>query len=121
MNRENIRLAEQRFLRNEASTVFFGLFGCQILAPRNHTHPERMSDFRYQRTDIAEPDNPERLAMQIIAYRQLPAAASHGSVFSRKITHECVDQCPSQFYRRGRRVTRSAHSDPVLFRRGEID
>jgi hypothetical protein len=95
MNRHNIRLAKQRFLGNETSTMFFSLFGCQILAPRNHAHPERMSDFRDQRTDIAEPDNPERLAMQIIAYQRLPAAASHASVFSRKITHECVDQCPT--------------------------
>jgi hypothetical protein len=84
MNRHNIRLTKQRFLRNEASTMFFGLFAGQILAPRNHAHPERMSDFCDQRTDIAAPDDSERLAMQIIAYRQLPAAASHGSVFSRK-------------------------------------
>src|SRR6516225_9381525 len=98
MNRDNIRSPKQRFFRNQSSPpILFRLFTCQILAPRDDAHPERLSNFCDPRTDIAQSDDPERLTIQVITYRQLPAAASYGHVFGGKVAQERVDQCPSQF------------------------
>src|SRR5262245_12827848 len=70
-----IGLAEKLLLAHVVDADLLALLRCQILAPGNDFHPERLGDLSGARAELAEAEDAEGQTLQIHADRRLPRHA----------------------------------------------
>src|SRR3954453_17710575 len=75
MDRQKVRLPEQVLLRNKRRTAGLGLFFGEVLAPGDQIHADRLADLADLAAELAEAQEPERLAGELDAERRLPGHA----------------------------------------------
>src|SRR3954471_22497566 len=76
MDGDEIGLPQQVLLAaGKVDAHFAALVRGQVLAPRGDLHAERLGDVRDAGAQLAEPDDAERLALEVEADRALPQLA----------------------------------------------
>src|SRR5260370_37208985 len=72
MNAQEVRLAEQVFLRHQRGAAGLGGLRGEVLAPCDQRHAERLADLAHFGAELAEAEQAERLAAKLDAERRLP-------------------------------------------------
>ena len=121
MDRNDIRLAEQRLLVDESGAGSAGLLLGQVLAPGDHLHPEGETDARNFSSDVAQSDDAKALASQVRAEAHLPSSRLERSGFPIDASHARQDQRPSELDGRSGIVARRGDSDAEIGRGLAVD
>ena len=108
-------------LDTSSAPTFPGALGRQILTPGEHPHAERLANLGHPRTEPAKPEDPERLVLELLAETDLPLPFSGRSILGGNETQTRKDEPPGELSRREGPTARTAHRDPVLGSRLEID
>src|SRR5439155_26543392 len=90
-------------------------------APGDHFHAERESDSRHLRANVAEAENAERLTMETVAHRELPAAGAEVCVFQGDLARARKDESPGHLDGGACIVSRMRYHDTSLGRGLHID
>src|SRR6266436_188759 len=94
VDRQDVSVPEEFLLGDEPRSACFRLVHRKVLAPGDHVHAEREADSRNLRAHVAEAENAERLPVETVAYRELPAADAHMCVFQCDLTRARKDESP---------------------------
>ncbi len=77
MDGQDVGAAEQFVFRHVGRPGVFGGFGCQVRAPRDDVHAERLADLGHPATDSSQPEHTQNGAAQLRADGGLPTAGAH--------------------------------------------
>ena len=72
---QDVSAAEEFLLGDEPRSACLCLVGREVLTPGDHFHAEREPDSRNLRANIAKAKDAQRLTVETVAHRELPAAA----------------------------------------------
>jgi len=95
--------------------------GVQVLAPRDHVHPERLGDRGDLRAEPPQSDHAERRPRELRPDRVLPAALAQRAILGDDVPRQREDQRPRQLDRRGDEAVGAGHDDAQLARRLQVD
>ena len=73
---DDVGVAEQVLLGGVVDARLLALLSRQVRAPRDHLHAERLGDAGDAQAELAEPDDAERLALDVGPERDLPRLAA---------------------------------------------
>ncbi|KPB15898.1 Uncharacterized protein AC516_4620 [Pseudomonas amygdali pv. sesami] len=121
MHREHVRLFEQLLFADVRDARFGSGFGCQILAPGNDLHAERLTVAGNPFADTAQPENAQGFAVQVAAQPDLPVARAQRVGLGHQIAGDAHDQRPGQFRCRVFIAFCSAHHNAVPLGRRDIN
>ncbi|KPY50464.1 hypothetical protein ALO56_05267 [Pseudomonas viridiflava] len=121
MHRQYIGLLEQRLLAHISDATFGGGLRCQILAPGDDLHAERLTVAGNPLADTAQPQNAQRLAVQIAAQPDLPVTGAQCIGFGHQIASDAHDQRPGQLRRCLLVAVGAAHRNIQPFGRCDVD
>src|SRR6516165_1053552 len=122
MNGDEVGLAEKLLLARVVDADLLALLRCQILAPGDDLHPERLGDLGGARAELAEAEDAEGQTLQIHADRGLPRHAGlHPRVLVADVTGQFEHQPNGNA--RGRIAQRrgAADDDAALIGGGDVD
>src|SRR5260221_3009078 len=101
MDAQEVRLAEQVFLRHQRGAAGPGGLRGEILAPRDQRHAERLADLAHFGAELAEAEQAERLAAELDAERRLPRHAGlHAIILVADLARELEHDADRKFRRR---------------------
>jgi len=121
VDRQNIRASEEFLLGDEPRFACLCPVRREVLAPGDHLHAEREADSRNLRANVAEAENAERLTVETVAHRELPAAGPQMRVFQCDLTRARKDESPSHLDGGACIVSRMRYHDTSLGRGLHID
>src|SRR5271157_1910973 len=119
--RQDVSAAEEFLLGDEPRSACLCLVGREVLTPGDYFHAEREADSRNLRADVAEAENAERLAVETVAHRELPAAGAQMCVFQGDLTRARKDESPGHLDGGACIVSRMRYHDASLGRGLHID
>ena len=100
MDGQNVSPAEQFVFGHVDRTGFFRGFRCQVRAPRDDVHAERLAHPRHSRTDPAQTQHAQHRTAELPADRRLPATGTHRKTLVDDPASGGQDQRPGQLDRR---------------------
>ena len=122
MDGDEIRAAEKLVLARILGSRFAAFLRREILAPRQHLHPERLRNAGSAGAELAQPENPERQSFEVKPNRALPGHAGlHARILVADAPAELEHQPNGNAARRTADCRRAAHHDPALPRGRNID
>src|SRR6202035_2697760 len=109
-----IRAAEEFLLGDQSRSACLCLVGREVLTPGDHFHAEREPDSRNLRANVAQAENAERLTVETVAHRELPAAGAQMCVFQCDLTRARKDESPGHLDGGACVVSRMRYHDTPL-------
>src|SRR3984893_4777831 len=105
MDGDEIRAAEKLVLARIFGPRFAAFFRCEILAPRQHLHSERLRNAGSAGAELAQPENPERQSFEVKPDGALPG---HAGLHARILVSDAAAELQHQA--NGNAAPRTAHS-----------
>src|ERR671919_2405473 len=94
VDRPDVSVPEEFLLGDQPRSACLRLVCREILAPGDHFHAEREADSRNLRANVAEAENAERLTVETVSHRELPAAGPQMRVIQCDLTRARKDESP---------------------------
>src|SRR3954454_5781522 len=115
MNRQKVRLPEKVLLRHQRRAARARLLFGEVLAPGDQIHADRLADLANLAAELAETQEPERLAGELDAERRLPRhTLLHPIVLVADLARELENDAHGKLGSRLTRGFRAAHGDAAL-------
>src|SRR6202048_2154615 len=122
MDGDEIRAAEKLVLARILCPRFAAFLRCEILAPRQHLHSERLRNAGSAGAELAQPENPERQSFEVKPDGALPGYAGlHARILVSDAPAELQHPPDGNAARRTADCRRAAHHDAALPRGRNID
>src|SRR5258707_5536824 len=121
VDRQDVRDAEESLLGAQPRSACLRLVCREVLAPGDHFHAEREADSRNLRANVAEAENAERLTVETVAHRELPAAGAQMGVFQCDLTRARKDESPGHLDGGPWIVSRMRYHDAAFGRGSNVD
>ena len=121
VDRQDVRIAEQRVLVHQRGAALAGAFCGEVLAPRDDVHIKGSGDTRHQRADMTQPQQSDGLAPQAHADSGAPLAFPRKPVFQGNLPHDAKNQAPGQLRRPLARAVGAADGDAQVSCRLDVE
>jgi hypothetical protein len=121
MDGQDVGAAEQFVFRHVGRPGLFGGFGCQVRAPRDDVHAERLAHLGHSAADSSQSEHAQHGAAQLRADGGLPAAGAHRPGLVDDPTGGGKDQRPGELDRRLHVATGGADVDAAFLGGRDVD